>query len=412
VTTRSLRPPLEIPLVADAAERVLMAAMRRLRTGHLTVVLPDGARRTFGDAAAEVRGEIVVHDRNALVRLLIDGETGAGEGYMAGEWSSPDLAALLLLAALNRQELALIGGWWRWPTQAMRIAAHRLNRNTMRRARQNIAAHYDLSNDLYRLFLDETMTYSSAVFESDDQSLADAQRTKYRRMAALAGLSGGESVLEIGSGWGGFALFLAGELGCRVTTVTISESQLALARERVAEAGLSELVDVQLRDYRRVEGQFDAVVSIEMLEAVGHEYFPTFFETIDRVLRPGGRAAIQVITMPDAHYDQQRRGANWIQKYIFPGGLLPSLSIMERSTKRTRLLLTDVDDIGPHYARTLRAWRTNFMGNLDAVRALGFDERFVRMWEYYLALCEGGFAAGLFQDMQLGFEKRAGIRAT
>jgi cyclopropane-fatty-acyl-phospholipid synthase len=410
MTTRSLRRTLELPVVADAAERVLLAAAKRIRVGHLTVVLPDGTQRAFGDAAAEVRGEIVIHDRNAMVRLLIDGETGAGEGYMAGEWSSPDLPALLLLAALNRQELALIGGWWRWPTQAVRILAHRLNRNTMRRARSNIAAHYDLSNDLYRLFLDETMTYSSAVFETPDQSLADAQRHKYRRMADLAGLNGGESVLEIGSGWGGFAIWAAGELGCRVTTITISEAQRSLAVERIAEAGLSELVDVELRDYRTVEGQFDAVVSIEMLEAVGHEYYPTFFETIDRVLRPGGRAAIQVITYPDASYEQQRRGANWIQKYIFPGGLLPSVAVMERATHRTRLLLTSIEDIGPHYARTLRAWRDNFLANLDEVRALGFDERFVRMWDYYLSVCEAGFATGILQDMQLGFEKRSGVR--
>jgi cyclopropane-fatty-acyl-phospholipid synthase len=411
VTTSLHRGPFALPVVADAAERVLLAALRRIRVGHLIVVLPDGGRRSFGDPATEPRGEILVHDRNALVRLLVDGETGAGEGYMAGEWSSPDLAALLLLAALNRQELALVGGWWRWPTQAVRIMVHRLNRNTMRRARKNIAAHYDLSNDLYRLFLDETMTYSSAIFESEDQSLADAQRTKYRRMAELAGLTGGQSVLEIGSGWGGFAIWAAGELGCRVTTITISQAQLELARERVAAAGLSDLVDVQLRDYRTVQGEFDAVVSIEMLEAVGHEYFPTFFETIDRVLKPGGRAAIQVITYPDAQYEQQRRGANWIQKYIFPGGLLPSVAVIERATHRTRLLMTGATDIGPHYARTLGAWRSNFLANLDAVRGLGFDERFVRMWEYYLALCEAGFATGIFQDMQLGFEKRSGVRS-
>jgi cyclopropane-fatty-acyl-phospholipid synthase len=408
---RPFRAAFRVPLVADVAERVLLAAVKRIRVGALTIVLPDGSQRDFGDATSAIRGEMVVHDRNALVRLLIDGETGAGEGYMAGEWSSPDLAALLLLAALNRQELALIGGWWRMPTQGLRIAAHRLNRNTVGRARRNIASHYDLSNDLYRLFLDETMTYSSAVFESDGQSLTDAQRTKYRRMADLAGLTGGESVLEIGSGWGGFAIWAAGERGCRVTTITISQAQLELARERVAQAGLSDLVSVELRDYRTVEGQFDAIVSIEMLEAVGHEYFPTFFETIDRVLRPGGRAAIQVITYPDAQYEQQRRGANWIQKYIFPGGLLPSVAVIERATHRTRLLMTGATDIGPHYSRTLRAWRSNFLVNLDEVRELGFDERFVRMWEYYLALCEAGFATGIFQDMQLSFEKRSGVRA-
>ncbi|MGI8829596.1 MAG: class I SAM-dependent methyltransferase [Candidatus Limnocylindria bacterium] len=410
MTSRSVQTPFALPVLADVAQRVLLGAARRIRVGSLTIVLPDGAQHVFGDPSSDVRGEIVVHDRAALARLLVDGETGAGEAYMDGQWSSPDLAALLLLAALNRQALALTSGWWRAPTQVLRSVAHRLNRNTPNQARKNISSHYDLSNELYALFLDETMTYSSAVFASESQSLADAQRTKYARMASLAGLCGGEHVLEIGSGWGGFALYAAGELGCRVTTITISRAQWSLARERVAEAGLSELVDVQMRDYREVEGQFDAIVSIEMLEAVGHEYFDTFFETCDRVLRPGGRLSLQSITYPDAHYGQQRRGANWIQKYIFPGGLLPSVSVIERSTRNTSLLLVDAEDIAPHYARTLRAWRGRFLSNLDAVRALGFDDRFIRMWDYYLALCAAGFATGIFQDMQLAFEKRNGVR--
>ncbi|HET7645676.1 MAG TPA: cyclopropane-fatty-acyl-phospholipid synthase family protein [Candidatus Limnocylindria bacterium] len=396
------------PLLADAAQRILLGALARIRIGRLTVVLPDGSRRSFGERESDVRGEIHVHDRAALVRLLIDGETGAGEAYMDGQWSSPDLGALLRLAALNRAALSLTGGWWRVPTQWLRVVAHRLNRNTVDRARRNIAAHYDLSNDLYRLFLDESMTYSSAVFTPETATLEEAQREKYRRMAALAGVERGMHVLEIGSGWGGFALYAAGELGARVTTVTISERQLALARERVALAGLSDLVTVELRDYRQVRGQYDAVVSIEMLEAVGHEYFGSYFASIDRLLRPGGRAAIQSITYPDAAYEQQRRGANWIQKYIFPGGLLPSLAVIERSTAGTSLLLTGVEDIAPSYARTLAEWRSRFMGSLEEVRALGFDDRFIRMWEYYLALCEAGFAAGIFQDLQIGFEKRGG----
>ena len=411
MTAGFLRRPLELPLVADAAERVLLGAASRIRVGELTVVTPDGRRRTFGQAGADARGEIVIHDRAAMVRLLVDGETGAGEAYMDGQWSSPDLAALLLLAALNRQELALVGGWWRMPTQAVRIAAHRLRRNTVRQARRNISQHYDLSNELYRLFLDDSLTYSAAVFASPDQSLEEAQRNKYARVADLAGITeAGMRVLEIGSGWGSFAIYLAGERGARVTTITISEEQAKLARERVAAAGLADRVSVELRDYRDVQDEFDAIVSVEMLEAVGHEYFPAFFETCDRVLRRGGRIGLQVITYPDARYEDQRRGANWIQKYIFPGGLLPSLAVIERATHRTSLLVTEVTDIGPHYAPTLRAWRERFMANLDAVRALGFDERFVRMWEYYLALCEAGFAAGIFQDVQIGFEKRNGVR--
>jgi cyclopropane-fatty-acyl-phospholipid synthase len=397
--------------LSAAAERILLRAAARIRIGCLTVVMPDGRRRVFGDRAAERRAEIHVHDRAAALRLLLHGETGAGEAYMDGQWSSPDLEALIELAALNRSALAMNAGWWRRPFDLPRRLAHRARRNSKARARQNIAAHYDLGNEFYRLFLDETLTYSCAVFESPDMRLADAQRAKYRRIAEGAGLRAGMHVLEIGSGWGGFALYAAGELGCRVTSITISKEQHALARERVREAGLEHLVDIELRDYRDVTGQYDAVVSIEMLEAVGAEYYTTYFGAVDRVLRPGGRFSLQVITFPDVAYEAQRRGANWIQTYIFPGGLCPSLAVVERSLHGTRLLLRDARDIGPHYATTLRAWRTRFMASLDAVRAQGFDDRFVRMWEYYLALSEAGFATGLTQDHQIVLEKGRGLRS-
>jgi cyclopropane-fatty-acyl-phospholipid synthase len=378
-----------------------LSALTRIRVGAITVELPNGTRRTFGDEASTHHGEIHIHDYAAFERFLIGGETGGGEAYMDGLWSSPDLAALIRVAALNRADLALASGWWRIPAQLQKTFAHRARRNTKANAQRNIAAHYDLSNDLYRLFLDESMTYSAAVFESEDQTLEDAQQAKYRRMAERAGLQPGMHVLEIGTGWGGFALYAAGQLGCRVTTVTISREQHALATERIRAAGLAELVDVQLRDYRDIEGQFDAVVSIEMLEAVGHEYFPAYFGAVDAALRPGGKASIQVITFPDAAYETQRRGANWIQTYIFPGGLCPSVAVMERAMAGTRLLITDIDDIASSYVRTLREWRTRFMGRLDEVRALGFDDRFIRMWEYYLALSEAGFATGVTQDLQL-----------
>ena len=401
--------PARQPLPVAVARRVALAAARRIRTGYLAVELPDGSRHVFGDRASARRAEIRVHDMAALQRILVNGETGAGEGYMDGLWSSPDLVALIELASLNRASLALSAGWWRVPRQLVRTLAHRARRNTRTGSRRNIAAHYDLGNDFYRLFLDETLTYSSAVFASPDQSLADAQRNKYRIIAERAGLARGRHVLEIGTGWGGFALYAAGELGCRVTSITISQAQWELARERVRAAGLEGLVDVQLRDYREISGTYDAIVSIEMLEAVGAEYFATFFAVCDRALAPGGRMSLQSITFPDAAYESQRRGANWIQRYIFPGGLCPSLAVIERSTRDTNLLITGVEDIAPHYVRTLRAWRTRFLGQLDAVRAMGFDDRFVRMWEYYLALSEAAFATGATQDLQLVFEKRRGI---
>ena len=401
--------PTREPVLAGLARRIGDAAGRRIRTGSLTVVLPDGSRHVFGDRSSARRAEIHVHDIAALQRILVNGETGAGEAYMDGLWSSPDLVALIELASLNRASLALSAGWWRVPGQLVRTLAHRARRNTRAGSRRNIAAHYDLGNDFYRLFLDETLTYSSAVFASPDQSLADAQRNKYRRIAERAGLAPGQHVLEIGTGWGGFALYAAGELGCRVTSITISRAQWELARERVRAAGLESLVDLQLRDYREISGTYDAIVSIEMLEAVGAEYFATFFEVCDRALAPGGRMSLQSITFPDAAYESQRRGANWIQQYIFPGGLCPSLAVIERSTRDTNLLITGVEDIAPHYVRTLRAWRTRFLEQLDAVRAMGFDDRFVRMWEYYLALSEAAFATGATQDLQIVFEKRRGI---
>ena len=396
-------------IVEDTARRVMLDAARRIRVGRLAVVLPDGSRRVYGDPASPHAGEIRIHDMAAAVRMLLGGETGAGEAYMDGQWSSPDLPALLKVAALNRESLDLVRGWWRLPLRVRKTLSHRARRNTVGGSRRNIEAHYDLGNDFYRLFLDETMTYSSAVFASPDQSLADAQRNKYARIADRAGLRGGERVLEIGSGWGGFALYAAGELGCRVTTLTVSPAQHRLATERVAAAGLSHLVSVELRDYREIRGTYDAIVSIEMLEAVGAEYYTRYLEACDRALRPGGRMSLQVITMPDVAYEPQRRGVNWIQTYIFPGGLLPSLAAIERSLHGTRLLVREADDIAPSYVRTLAAWRERFLGQLDAVRGLGFDERFIRMWDYYLSISEAGFATGVTQDLQIVLEKRRGL---
>ncbi len=396
-------------ILENAARRVMLGAAHRIRVGRLAVVLPDGSRRVYGDRTSPHAGEIHVHDDAAAVRMLLGGEIGAGEAYMDGLWSSPDLPALLRVAALNREALALPTGWWRLPLRLQKTLAHRARRNSVAGSRRNIEAHYDLGNDFYRLFLDETLTYSSAVFARPDQSLADAQRAKYRAIAERAGLRGGERVLEIGSGWGGFALYAAGEIGCRVTAITVAPAQQQLATERVRAAGLADRVTVELRDYREIEGSYDAIVSIEMLEAVGAEYYTTFFEACDRALRPGGRMSLQVITFPDVAYEGQRRGANWIQTYIFPGGLLPSLAVIERSLHRTQLLVRRVDDIAGSYVLTLQAWRSAFLGRLDEVRAMGFDERFIRMWDFYLAISEAGFATGITQDLQIVLEKGRGL---
>lgn len=392
----------------EVAVRAALATASRIRVGHLTVRLPDGRAQGFGDPDAQLRGELLLHDPAALRRLLLGGEVGMGESYVDGQWSSPDLVGLIRLAAANRETLALGAGWWRRPAGLVRTLEHRRRRNTRSGARRNITAHYDLGNEFYALWLDETMTYSSAVFEGEGGTLAEAQARKYQRLADLAGLRPGQHVLEIGTGWGGFAIHAA-RLGCRVTGVTISEAQLALARERVRAAGVEDRVTIELRDYRDVTGRYDAIVSIEMLEAVGAEYLGAFFRACDARLVDGGRLALQVITFPDDAFRAQLAGANWIQRHIFPGGELPSLAAIEAALAGTRLLVTSVDDIRDSYARTLAAWRAEFLRQRGTIRDMGFDDRFLRMWEYYLAISEAGFAMGLCQDLQIGLERRRGL---
>jgi len=396
-------------LVDESAERLIGQLGKRLSIGRLTVRLPDGSRRTFVGDEAGPSAEIHVHDLRAVWAILFGGEPGAGEAYMDGHWSSPDLPGALALAALNREALGVTRGWLRAPLQLPRTLAHRARRNTISGSRRNIHAHYDLGNDFYQLFLDETLTYSCAVFETDDQPLADAQRNKYRVHAVRAGLKQGMHVLEIGSGWGGFALYAAAELGCRVTSITVSKAQHQLATQRIAAAGLQDRASVELLDYREIRETYDAIVSIEMLEAVGAEYLPTFFQAADRALKPGGRMSLQSICFPDVAYEAQRKGANWIQTYIFPGGFLPSVAAIERALHGTNLIVTESHDIREHYVRTLAIWRSNFMAHTPEVRTMGFDERFIRMWEYYLALSESGFSTGLVQDQQIVLEKARGV---
>jgi cyclopropane-fatty-acyl-phospholipid synthase len=318
-----------------------------------------------------------------------------------GWWTSPDPVALVRLFIANEATLdrpSLAGALQRLALRATHLARS----NTRRQARRNIAAHYDLSNDLYALFLDPTMTYSSAVFEDPASPLEEAQLHKYRRIAAAAGVDTGSHVLEIGCGWGGFALVAAGELGCRVTGITLSGAQAELARERVARAGLDHRVDIQVVDYRDVVGQFDAVVSIEMLEAVGHRYLGRFFAQCDRLLRPGGRAAVQTITIPDQQYGRYRRSVDWIRASVFPGGHLPSLGAIQGAVARSsRLAVDQVVNIGLHYAETLRRWRLRFSARLPELAALGFDDRFARLWTFYLASCEAAFAERKIGVLQL-----------
>lgn len=374
-----------------AARRRVLDGLAAWRVGRLTVHLPDGSSAVLGAGDAEPHASVrIVRDR-FFRRMLLHGDIGVGDAYIDGDWHTDDLTLVVDLALRNQQAAPLES----MATRLWNLAdtwRHRRRRNTARGSRTNIHAHYDLGNEFFALFLDPTLAYSSAVFLAPGDTLEAAQLEKFRQWGERLQPRATDHVLEIGSGWGGMALHLARTYGCRVTSITVSEEQRALAAARVAAAGLQDRVAIELRDYRHVEGRYDRVVSIEMIEAVGQEFWPGFFQAIDRVLAPGGRVGIQAITIPDQRFDQYVRRSDWIQKHIFPGGLLPCLrEVCAVTARHTRLAVTDVEDRPLDYATTLRHWRARFLACLDEVRAMGFDERFIRTWEYYLASCEAAF---------------------
>jgi len=387
------------------ARMVVPRILGRLRdswsTGRLLVEMPDGQTHAFGPENADRSARIRIKTPAFLRRFLLGGDMGVGESYMDGDWEADDLATFLTLAAENEDQLAVATPL----TKILNLGndvLHLLRRNTRRGSRRNIAAHYDLSNEFFELFLDETMTYSSALFEFQGQPLADAQQNKYRSLAEKAQLGPGDHVLEVGCGWGGFALFAARQYGCRVTGITVSERQRALARARVAEAGLENRIEIRLQDYRDVTGTFDKIVSIEMFEALGREHWSVFFAKLDEVLAPQGLVALQAISLPDFRFEEYARHCDWIQRYIFPGSLLASLHhVTGAMSQVSRLGVHHLEDIGSHYALTLARWREAFRSRLEEVRALGFDDRFVRMWDYYLAACQAYFATRRLSDLQL-----------
>ena len=387
------------PVRAAAARALFRRTLDRLR--RLEVIGPDGTPLRRDPGAPRM----VISDGTFFDRLGRDGKIGFGESYMAGEWHADDLPGVLTAFAERIDQLV--------PRAAQRLRPFyeplipRREDNSRDGARDNIARHYDLSNDLFSLFLDETMTYSAGVFEPGDD-LGAAQRRKYDAILDLAGVRPGEHVLEIGSGWGGLAIHAARERDVRVTTATISPAQFDLATRRVAEAGLAGRVEVVLEDYRDLRGAHDRIVSVEMFEAVGERYWPAFFGACDRLLRPGGAMAMQTITMPHRRFRDSRRSHTWMHRYIFPGGLIPSeQAIGEAMARASRLRTTAAVQIGHHYVETLRHWRARFLARRAEVRALGFDEPFVRMWEFYLAYCQAGFATGTIGDVQLRLERHA-----
>ena len=386
------------PAKARIARAILKPTINRV---PVRLTMADGTHWGAGDATSpEMR---IVRPRAFFARLGADTKIGFGEAYMAGDWTTgdgTDLADLLTPFAERMANIVPV------PLQKFRVFVDKKlphhQRNSVTGSRKNIEAHYDLSNELFAQFLDPSMNYSSAWFEGDD-TLQEAQMRKIDAILDDAGVSAGTRVLEIGSGWGSLAI-RAAQRGAKVTTITISTEQAALAEERFAEAGVD--VDLQLVDYREVTGEYDAIVSVEMIEAVGEEFWPTYFQTIDKLLAPGGRVAIQAITMDHHRYLATRNSYGWIQKYIFPGGLLPSLhAIDEVLDSHTTLAVTNQRALGPHYARTLREWREKFIANWAAINAQGFDETFRRMWEFYLAYCEAGFGTGYINVHQISMSR-------
>lgn len=381
------------PAQSGALERRLANGVQALKAGHFIIKTPSGLIIEARGALPGPQAHLHIHKWRTLRRLMLGGDIGFAESYFDGDWSSPDVTALVELAAINEQALASMTAGNPLVRLLSRIK-HIVRANTRWRSRKNIEAHYDLGNDFYKQWLDQNMTYSSAIYASPDQSLEEAQESKLDRIFEKLNLSGGERVLEIGCGWGRLAERLTSERNCSVTGLTLSPSQLKIAAERLEKAGAAERAEFRLQDYRDVKEKFDRVVSIEMIEAVGEQYWPAYFGKIYDCLKPGGRAVLQVISIAEERFDAYRKNADFIQRYIFPGGMLPSHGVMVEQVAKAKLILTSCENFGLSYARTLQEWNRRFQSAWPNIQTLGFDTRFKRMWEYYLAYCEGGFRSG------------------
>ncbi len=392
------------------SKQTVLKLLKSFSNGSLQLVLEDGEQLSIGHQFSTVRADLQIRDHRFYRHCLLYGDIGFGEAYMQGWWTSDHLTALLRYLILNLRQIPGMSGSSRhgiWNLfKFLNRFSHLLRRNNRSNARRNIREHYDLSNEFFALFLDRGLTYSSAFYAPQANTLEMAQAEKYRRLAEKMGLRAGHQVLEIGCGWGGFALYAAGSLGCRVHGITLSRKQLEIASQRVAHAHLQDQVTLEYRDYRDVQGQYDAIVSIEMLEAVGFEYLPAYFAQCHRLLKPTGVLGLQVIISPDSRTADARRNVDWIQKHIFPGGYLPSIAAINQAVNATGdLYLQHLENFGLHYARTLADWRKLFLARQDAVRALGFDDVFLRKWEYYLCYCEAAFAMRNINVTQLVYTR-------
>jgi len=389
------------------ARRAIFTLLGKLRHGRITLI-ENSQHYQFGQLSdsCSLQAAVTVYHPQLYTRIFLGGSIGAAEAYMEGFWSADDLTTVMRILALNQQAFESM------EKGLARLAApfykfyHFVRKNTKAGSRRNILAHYDLGNDFYALFLDETMTYSCGLFERADSTLKQASEAKYDRLCCKLQLAPGDRVIEIGTGWGGFAVHAARNYGVHVTTTTISDEQHQYAQNRIKTEGLEDRITLLKKDYRDLVGKFDKLVSIEMIEAVGHHFYDTFFSACSRLLKDDGRMALQAITIGDQIFDRHKRSVDFIKRYIFPGSCIPSITAINIAIARaTDLKLVQLEDITPHYARTLREWRRCFFANIEEVRTLGFSDTFIRMWEYYLCYCEGGFAERYIGDVQMIFAK-------
>ena len=383
------------------AERAVLGRLAGIVEGRLTLLDGD-AEHHFGASDAELSATITITDPRFYADVAFGGAIGGGEAYIRGYWHADSLTNVVRVLARNRHVLERMDVGAARLTRPLQKVFHWMNRNTRHGSRRNISAHYDLGNDFFELWLDSRMMYSAAIFEEPGMSLDAAQIAKLDRICRKLKLQEGDRLLEIGTGWGGLAIHAARHYGCHVTTTTISEKQFAYARQRVIEEGLEDRITLLIRDYRDLEGTYDKLVSVEMFEAVGHRYHATFFRKCCDLLTPEGLMVLQTITIADQRYEAARRSVDFIQRYIFPGGCLPSVTSMNRTmTAHTDLRITHAEDIGPHYATTLRHWHDRLFERIDEVRKLGYSNEFIRMWQYYLCYCEGGFIERAIGNVQM-----------
>ncbi len=380
----------------------MLGRLKNLGAGSLCIRDAEGETR-LGDENGP-SATVTVHDPVLWSDVLGRGLLGAGEAYMAGAWSADDLPAVIRIFLRNRKLMSALDGGLARITRPALKTFHRMQRNSRKACKRFISAHYDLGDEFFELWLDPSMTYSAAVYERADSTLEEAQHEKYDRLCRKLGLAPGMRVLEIGTGWGAFAEHIAKNYGCHVTTTTISNRQYEYARARIGRAGLGRQVDVRAEDYRDLKGTYDRVVSIEMVEAIGHRWLKTFAKIIGERLAPDGMVGLQAITIDDRHYDRARKHVDFIKRYVFPGSFIPSVKVLNDAfMAKTDMRLLHLEDIGPDYARTLSEWRERFLARLDEARAQGFDDTFLRMWDYYFAYCEGGFAERFLGNVQMVF---------